>query len=182
MKGSLDALVVRLMGLITAVARYARRTAFGMGAAAIVVVAVLRIEPPAGFGWSFPGWWVPALVVFAPSAVLFVFALSAERMAQMVREWPAHVGAAAEGALGSVVDAAGAALATIEQRSGFMRLARSVWELRTLVGRVRDLLGRAAPAAVTLSPGYLLLTAVAVAAGTAVVFAAAGLVLLRVLL
>lgn len=182
MNRSLDALMAPIIGLIAVVARYARRTALAMGAAAIVVVAVLRSEPPAGFGWSFPGWWLPALVVFAPSAILFVFALSAGRMAKVVREWPAQFGAAAEGALDSVMGAAEAAVATTQRRRSFVGLARGVWELRTLVGRVRNLLGRAAPAALTLSPGYLLLTVLAVAAGTAVMFAAGGLVLLRVLL
>ncbi len=68
------------------------------------------------------------------------------------------------------------------ERRGLVGVAKSAWSMRRAVGDLRDVAGGALPSLVALSPAYLLLTAAAGLVGPAVVVAAFGVLLLRLLL
>ncbi len=175
-------LVGRLTDLATSVAGLARRASIVSAVAALVVVIVLRVEPGLGFGWSPPGWWIPATATAAPSVVLWMFSMSAGSLARVVRDWPAKLGDAAEASVDAAAEVVGSAQVAVARRRGVAGLVGAVWRMRRVVGEVRELLGGAAPALAVFSPLYLLVTLVAIVAGTMLTIAAAGLLLLRIVL
>ncbi len=182
MTARIQALVGRLIDLIAWVAGAARWSAAMISVSALVIVAVLRLEPEAGFGWSFTGWWVPALVLLGPPAVVLAFSISAAKLAELARSWPDRLAEVAGAGLESASEVVGSAQSVVGQRRGFMGLAKGVWALRKIALSARGLTGDAAPALAAFSPAFLLLTLLSVIAGTLLVTLAAGLVLLRIAL
>ena len=125
---------------------------------------------------------MPALMLFVPSAVMYAFSRSAAKLGTLAAEWPQRVGDVADAGLDSAIEVVGGVRTAVADRRGLVGLAQGVWGLRTAVGSVRGVIGDAMPAVATLNPSFLLATAVSVLAGLAIVLAAMGLVLLRVVL
>lgn len=182
MQDRIEALVARLIDLTDAVAIGARWSAVSAAGAALVVAAVLRLEPGLGFGWSFAGWWIPALMLFVPAAVMYAFSRSARQLGNLAAEWPQRVGDVADTGVDSAIEVVGGIRAVVSERRGLIGFAQGVWGLRSAVGSVRSAIGDAMPAVATLNPTFLLATAASVVGGGALVAAAAGLVVLRLAL
>lgn len=180
MQDRIAALVDRVLDLAATVARYARRATAIIAVAGLVVVAVLRLEPPLGFGWDFAGWWVLALLALAPAVVVGWFALGAGRIGEVVRGWPQRLAGAADAGLDAAIEVASSAKTALDRRRGFLGLATGIWGLRTLAGEIRGLMGEALPTVAAFSPLSLLATALAVVAGIGLVVLAGLLVLVRV--
>lgn len=179
MQQRVASLVGRVLDLADTVARYGRRAAAVIGGAALVVAGVLRLEPPLGFGWNVPGWWLLALLALVPAAIVAWFAISAGRIGVVVQGWPQRLAGAADAGLDTAIEVAGAARSAIERRRGFLGLANGVWGLRKLAGEVRGLLGETAPTFAAFSPPYLLATALSLLAGIGLLALATLLVLTR---
>ncbi|HSF87609.1 MAG TPA: hypothetical protein VLG28_18360 [Acidimicrobiia bacterium] len=173
-------LVRRVTDLAAAASQTAQWAAITFLGAALVLVAVLRLEPGLGFGWAFPGWWVPALLTLGPAIILFVFAMSAGRLARIVDEWPDRLAGAADTSLDVALELAGSTKAALTEQRGLGRLAHGVWSLRRAAGEMRGLFGDAAPAFAAFTPSYLLLTLIGLVAGGLLSMVAGALVLLRI--
>ncbi len=152
-----------------------------MGAAGAIAVGVLLLPAPAGFGRSGPAWWVLALAILAPAGFVYAFSLSTRRTAAVVAAWRAQVASAANEAIQAVTELAASVQKAVVTRRGVGRLAAGLLGLRRIVGAFGEITGSAAPAAASMNPTMLGLTALAVVAGFGVAVLAALLVLIRVI-
>jgi hypothetical protein len=182
MTARIQALVGRLIELIGWVASAARWSAAVITLAGVVISGVLRLEPETGFGWSFTGWWLPALVLFVPAVIVLAFSISAAKLAELARSWPDRLGDVADAGLESAEEVVGSVRSVVGHRRGFMGLAKGLSAMRRIALSAREFSGDAAPALASFSPAFLLLTLLAVLTGALLVVVAAGLVLLRIVL
>lgn len=177
----IDALVQRLVDIAAMLSKAARGVAIGFALAALVAVLVLRIEPPVGFGWSFPGWWITALALFAPAAIVLLWSFNAGKIVKAAQTWPHEIANATTSGVEATTEVLGAVKSTVSEKRGLGRLVRGMWGMRSVAGSVRSIAGDTVPVMAAMTPSSLIVTAAGILAGLAVVGIALLLALARLL-
>jgi hypothetical protein len=163
----IDTLIRSLVDIATMVSTAARGAAIAFGLGALLAVLVMRLEPPAGFGGAFPGWWIVALALFAPAIILAIWSFNVGKIVEASKTWPHEIAQATRSGVDSTTEVLGAVKSAVAERRGLGRLVKGVWGMRSVAGSLREIAGDAVPAMAAFSPFSLLATAAAVLGGLA---------------